>query len=603
MTRHEPGVELQPEQVADGGQNVDGGARGVDGDAALHAAAPQQPRVLIAGDIQLTVLLAAELLIVVHLIGDQRVGIVVGGHADHGVVGDPGGLQLLQQIGQGVFQLQIGGDVALHRLRGVGIRRHGGLPVLGGHGIAPAPVGVSADGHVVGVEGLAGVHIILNIRRGGQLHHLQIGVGPAGDGEGQAVALTVVIIAQIGVGQVAVVVGVGVVVIGHGGIAQRPELVAQREGHVVLMAGVEAEIAVDPRGDDAGHVGELAAGGGLSPAGLVVVGEHEALVGQLVQGGRQLLADDVGGEGLGGDLDQVLALEHAGVLVLLAGGLAAEVRVHVLQRRAVHQIGGGRKVQIHLVVVIDHRLIVRYRIRLRLVHLDHRGVRQAEDGVLGLQTDGSRQTEAGHGIVGDVVVGIVRSILAAIAQGGAGGLTHREHHQRDNAAADAEGLARQQMAAEHDQGDQRHEGQQDKHDAAEDDLHHGGEEVAHHIAGHLGDEAETPVAFEVALAAVFNARQHRPEHAQGVGDDVGGPPGQNIHQRRQQAAARGGEQQNVHQRRIPEQDGAVKGVQQQLVIQQRHGQEQQRPQAALFGRVLLGLLQTGAVFVHMGKSP
>ena len=598
MTRHEPGVELQPEQVADGGQNIDGGARGVDGDAALHAAAPQQPRVLVAGDIQLTVLLAAELLIVVHLIGDQRVGIVVGGHADHGVVSDPGGLQLLQQVRQGVFQLQIGGDVALHRLRGVGIRRHGGFPVLGGHGVAPAPVGVSADGHVVGVEGLAGVHVILNIRRGGQLHHLQIGVGPAGDGEGQAVALTVVIIAQIGVGQVAVVVGVGVVVIGHGGIAQRPELVAQREGHVVLMAGVEAEIAVDPRGDDAGHVGELAAGGGLSPAGLVVVGEHEALVGQLVQGGRQLLADDVGGEGLGSDLDEILALEHAGVLVLLAGGLAAEVVVHVLQRGAAHQIGGGGEVQLHLVVVVDHRLI-----RHRLVHLDHRRVRQIEDGVLGLQPNGGCQTEAGHGVVGDVVVGVVRPILAGIAQGGTDSLTHREHRQRHNAAADAEGLARQQAAAEDDQQHQRQEGQQDKHNAAEDDLQHGGEEVAHHVAGHLGDEAESPVAFEVALAAVFDARQHRPEHAQGVGDDVGGPPGQNIHQCRQQEAACGGEQQDIHQRRIPEQDGAVKGVQQQLVIQQRHREKEQRPQAALFGRVLLGLLQTGAVFVHMGKSP
>ena len=101
-------------------------------------------------------------------------------------------------------------------------------------------------------------------------------------GDVQAVALAVIVVTQIGVGQVAVVVGVGVVVIGHGGIAQRPELVAQGEGHIVLMAGVEAEIAVDPRGDDAGHVGELAAGGGLSPGGLVEVLTHEALVGQAV---------------------------------------------------------------------------------------------------------------------------------------------------------------------------------------------------------------------------------------------------------------------------------------------------------------------------------
>ena len=67
-------------------------------------------------------------------------------------------------------------------------------------------------------------------------HHLQIRVGPAGAGDVQTIALTVVIIAQIGVGQVAVIIGVGVVVIGHGGVTQRTELVAQREGHIVLGA-------------------------------------------------------------------------------------------------------------------------------------------------------------------------------------------------------------------------------------------------------------------------------------------------------------------------------------------------------------------------------
>ena len=71
---------------------------------------------------------------------------------------------------------------------------------------------------------------------------------------------------------------------------------------------------------------------------------------------------------------------------------------------------------------------------------------------------------------------------------------------------------------------------------------------------------------------------------------------QNIHQRRCSAAC-GGEQQDIHQRRIPEQDGAV--TQQCLVIQQRH--REQVPQAALLAPA--GVAQTGAVFVHMGKSP
>ena len=68
---------------------------------------------------------------------------------------------------------------------------------------------------------------------------------------------------------------------------------------------------------------------------------------------------------------------------------------------------------------------------------------------------------------------------------------------------------------------------------------------------------------------------------------MGGLPGQQIHQRRQQKADGGGKQQDIHQRHVPEQDGAVKNVQQHLMVQQRHGQEKQGPETALGNSLLL----------------
>ena len=497
-----------------------------------------------------------------------------------------------------MLQLQIGGDIALHRLGGVGIGSHGSLAVFGGHGVAPAPVGVAADRHIVGVEGLAVVDIVLNIGRRRQLHHLQIRVGPAGAGDVQTIALTVVIIAQIGVGQVAVIIGVGVVVIGHGGVAQRTELVAQREGHIVLGADVEAEVVVDPCGDHPGHGGKFTAGGGLSPAGLVVIGKHKALVGQLVQGGRQFLADDIGGKGLGGDLDQVLAGEHAGIFVFLAGGDAAEILVDILQRLAAHQLRRGLKIQIHFVVIIDHRRWI----RLRLDHFHHRRFGHAQQGILRLQPHGGGQAEAGDRPVGDKIIGVVRPVFAGIAQRRARYLTHRKPGQRQQPYPAAEPLARQQTAAEHDQRRQRQEGQQDKGQPGKDDLHHGGEEIAHHLAGHLGHEAQGEIRLEITLAAVFDARQHRPRCAQNIGHHMGGFSGQHVHQGGKQQPRRGGKQRDIHKRQIPEGNAAVKNMQQQLMIDKRHGEEKQWPQT-VFGRGLWHFPGCQIFLLHKSGSP
>ena len=255
---------------------------------------------------------------------------MVGRQADHRVVSDPIGLQLLQHIGQGSLQLQIGGHIGLYRRGGVGVGGLGGGTVLGGHGVAPAVAAVAADSHVVGVEGLSrgeiGVHVA--VHRG--LHHLQIGVGPAtagAAGQRQTVADALIVVAQIGVSGIAVIVVVGVVVPRGGLIAQRAELVAQYQRHIVIAAGPEADVVVDPCGQQAGEDGKFAAGGGLPPAGLVVVGADEALVGQTVQRRGQLLGDEPRRKGLRRQQDQILALEHPGILVLPGGSARRHIAV------------------------------------------------------------------------------------------------------------------------------------------------------------------------------------------------------------------------------------------------------------------------------------
>ena len=158
----------------------------------------------------------------------------------------------------------------------------------------------------------------------------------------------------------------------------------------------------------------------------------------------------------------------------------------ILQRLAAHQLRLGLKIQIHFVVVVDHRRWL----LLRLHHFHHRRFRHAQQGVLRLQPHGGGQAEAGDRPVGDKIIGVVRPVFAGIAQHRARRLKHDEPGQRQQPYLTAEPLARQQTAAEHDQRRQRQEGQQDKGQPGKDDLHHGGEEIAHHLAGHMGHEAQ-----------------------------------------------------------------------------------------------------------------
>ena len=283
--RQQPGVVGKAKEIAEGGQDIHGGAGGVHGDGLGHAAAPEKPGALIAGNVLLRVVDARQLRVIVEALAHHGVGVVVRRHADHRVLQRPGLCQPVVEILQRQLHLQVGGNEGLHGGRGVGVCRLGLRLVAGGHGLAPAPVGVAADGHIVGVEGGAVVGVIgqVFVHRG--LHHLQIGVGPGAVAVGlqlQAVAAAHVEIPQVGMGLVPLIVGVFVVVPGPAVVAQGTQLVTHGKGHIVPCAGVKADVAVYPGGNEARHGGVFASGGGLAPGGLVVVGEHKALMGHLV---------------------------------------------------------------------------------------------------------------------------------------------------------------------------------------------------------------------------------------------------------------------------------------------------------------------------------
>ena len=358
---------------------------------------------------------------------------MVGGEADHGILGDARLLQCVHQIGQRVLQLQIGRHIRLHLRGGIGIRRLCFGTVLGRHRVTPAVAAVTADGHVVGVERRTVLHIVVDILPDGVLHHLQIGVRPCAVlGELQAAALPLIVIAQIGVRLVAVVVVVDIVVVGGGVVAQSAELIAQCEGHTVVRGGVEADIAVDPCGNQAGHHCVFAARGGLSPRGLVEVAAHEALVRQAVERGCQLLADEPRGERLGREQNEILALKHAGVLVFSGGRQAAEVAGHIGHGRGGCVLGKGGKVDVHAVFAVSRRLGDGGRgVRALRRLVGHGGTGLAEDGIGDLQPHGGIEAEVGHTGVGVEAVGIGIPVRAPPRQTGRRAAQQQCHDQQE----------------------------------------------------------------------------------------------------------------------------------------------------------------------------
>ena len=249
----------------------------------------------------------------------QAVGVVVGGEADHCVFQLPGLLQLPQKLLQGQVQLHLAGQVGPGPLA---VGQVGDLlPVPGGHGVAhEGVVEVAAHRHVVGVEGLAA-----DVLRPCDLHHLQVGFRPD-LGDLEPVAQALVVVTQVGVRPIPVVVAIGVVVIGPGGVALPPELVAHGKEH-----GVVGRLGHGPHswlGDEGGGGGVLSVQGGHPPQGVVEIFENKPFMGELVEGGGELRVHSEPGKSLGGEPDEVFPREIAGIRILTGGFHLGKILVH-----------------------------------------------------------------------------------------------------------------------------------------------------------------------------------------------------------------------------------------------------------------------------------
>ena len=218
------------------------------------------------------------------------------------------------------------------------------------------------------------------------------------------------------------------------------------------MGDIEAEVIVDPCGDDAGHDGKLTAGGRLAPTGLIEVIEHESLMGQTVQRGGQLLTDHIGRECLGGNENQVLALEQTRILVLLGRCFRTEIAIE----RVNAAVTGQRcKIDIQLVVVILFQRRMVHRIDIHIFHdIIQRCFGDTKDGVLHLQTHRSIQAADTHSVVGGIVVGIAVLFRPLQTQQRTQRLGQHQQYQQGDTGFFAQALAGQQMTAENDETQQ-----------------------------------------------------------------------------------------------------------------------------------------------------
>ena len=312
---------------------------------------------------------------------------MVVGQGDAGLVGNASLLQPLHQVLQRVFQLQIAGDVRLHRL-GIGQVLHR-VAVFGAHGVVPVILVVAAEGHVIGVKGFSAVDVV--VHRG--LHHLQIGGGPV-DLHVQTGIRRLEGIAHVGVGDVSVVEIPDVVVIGPGLIAHVLERIAQAERQVVGACHIEAGIRLR-----AGHIrikphahGVFAVGGdGLERA--VVIFKENTRMAQLVERRRQLLADKPRAEALGADGDEVIVLEKACIIVLSSGYRICQILVCGLENIAVGTVCKSRKID-----AFDHVIGVAAVCPRNIAYIqgrrrDHNAAAAAEEHVSKLLRRGGQHTD------------------------------------------------------------------------------------------------------------------------------------------------------------------------------------------------------------------
>ena len=291
---------------------------------------------------------------------------MVAGSDDQRVLQFAGLVKTLNQILQGPIHLDSGGGhVCLGSFTVWQFRNQ--ILVLVCNPV-PTVAGVTTDGEIVDMEGGIAVDIVVHTH----LHHVLVPLGPqpvgAGGilltGEGVRVVvpagdILLPCIAQIGVGFVATV-HILIVVVAVNLVAQPAQLLGQGE------VDVGAQFAGALHGDGASVFGveaqqglALPVGGAGEVEGGVVVVEYEALVGQLIEGGGQLRVDGVAGKALHHDLDDVIPLEHPGVLVFVGGGDAVEIVCQPSHTIAGRGLCQGGQIHVHHVGgCVDHRLLL-----------------------------------------------------------------------------------------------------------------------------------------------------------------------------------------------------------------------------------------------------
>ena len=459
---------------------------------------------------------------------------------------------------------------------------------------------MAAEGHVIGVEGLPAAKVVVH----GCLHHLQIGGGPV-DLYIRPGVRRLEGIAHVGVGDVPVVEIADIVVIAPGLVALFLQGVTQAEGQIVGARHVEAGIRLS-----AGHIrvkshahGVLAVGGdGLERA--VVIIEDNARVGQLVQGGRQLLADEPGAEALGTDGDQVVVLQKPGVVVLPGGDHLRQVFV----RGFAHGIIRGLR-QLCKVDALDHIIgiaaVEPSGVCTQRGRRDDDAAAAAKDHVAKLLHGGGQHAHAliaavGRGVhIGEGFVDGERFTPPGVHN------THRSQQQRQQDTQRRQRLPPLEPHSQHpelaqskaeDRHDQRYQQQKDGHDVLADavqDLRvEIGDDVPTHA--HLTDGHE--VAENGVVHQLHLGKQHLhgdQKHAHDLSGDLGQVRGQ-------QRADRSTQQSEQHQiDRPPVQRAIDAQVQAQLHIDAGAAEQQQAaepflPQAAAWGshrsRCLMGCL-------------
>ena len=394
MAHQEGPLGVQIEEVGDGGQHVQTGGDLLDL-LGLQLRGPDEE----VGVEQEVVLLNPPQLLLQGVVLEVEVH-VVGVEDHHGVLQVAAVLQAVHEL----FHEQI-------RLDGSGDGEAGVAPVdfVDLLGLFPVGLidGVVAVGAVDGVgddegeEGVVGRHLLKAVDEV-PVHLVVLHL--------HALAAVVLLVAQVGVDLPPLVDVPLAAVEGLRVVPGVPEEVGQGVGEGVLL--VDGDGDARPAGGDQGGVDDelRVEGPGGDEGGGEVVHEGDALVPEPCQGGGVVLVDEPGVHGLQLDQDDVLALQQAGVFVVLLGRFVfTDVGLHPLPVHGGHgavgadegpDVPGGVLVQAaeHDAVggvgkaVVDLGVLV---LGLLLLLPDH-GVLRGEVGALGVGDEADPDDHGGQ---------------------------------------------------------------------------------------------------------------------------------------------------------------------------------------------------------------